>query len=50
MIEDFFKDEKLDGFAYALGQGLEKIRSKAGWLKRDGEDVERWLRGEGFMA
>ncbi|SCV67853.1 BQ2448_5464 [Microbotryum intermedium] len=50
MIETFFKDENLDGFAYALGQGLEKIRSKAGWLSRDGEDVESWLRGEGYMS
>ncbi|MEK7161128.1 MAG: M1 family metallopeptidase [Patescibacteria group bacterium] len=42
-IEKFFKTRKAPGANRAIKQTLEKIRSQAAWLKRDGQHLENWL-------
>jgi aminopeptidase 2 len=36
-------------FNQSLQQGLDSIRSKAGWLRRDTADVEGWLTKAGYL-
>ncbi len=42
-IENFFIKHKTPGATRAVKQTLEKIRSQASWLKRDGEKLEKYL-------
>jgi len=42
-LEKFFKTHKAPGATRAIKQTLEKIRSQAIWLKRDGKHLENWL-------
>jgi len=45
-VEKFFSDKNNKDYAQALSQGLDSIRSKAGWVERDAEDVEQWLKSQ----
>ena len=31
-----------------IAQTLDSIRAKAAWVKRDGKDVETWLKTNGY--
>ncbi len=48
--EAFFKEHPVPEAAMKLSQVLEKIRSKAAWLSRDGAAVGAWLEANGFSA
>ncbi|GAA5943215.1 hypothetical protein JCM10213_006247, partial [Rhodosporidiobolus nylandii] len=50
-IEAFFADKKeRPTYVQPLSQGLDSVRSKAKWLQRDAQDVEGWLRENGYLA
>lgn len=38
------------GFDRALDQSKDSIRAKASWLDRDREDVESWLKSNGYLG
>jgi len=40
---EFFKTHKAPGAERAVAQVLEKIKSNAAWLQRDGKKIEEWL-------
>ena len=42
-IEEFFKGKDVSRFDRTLNQSLETIRTYAGWVGRDAEDVKQWL-------
>jgi aminopeptidase 2 len=46
-IIDFFEDKDTKDFDQALKQGIDTVRAKIAWLKRDAKDVEDWLRESG---
>lgn len=43
-IEEFFKAKNTKGFDQGLAQSLETIKSKANWVSRDADAVEKWLK------
>ncbi|KAK2741234.1 Aminopeptidase 2 mitochondrial [Myotisia sp. PD_48] len=47
-VEEFFKNKDTKGFDRSLAQSLDAIRAKAGWLKRDVDDVKAWLKANGY--
>ncbi|KAL8942055.1 MAG: hypothetical protein Q9216_001867, partial [Gyalolechia sp. 2 TL-2023] len=48
-VQEWFKDRSTKGFDRALEQSCDTVRAKAKWLARDKDDVEGWLRKEGFL-
>jgi aminopeptidase N len=42
-VEAFFKAHEAPGAERAIQQALEVIRSNAGWLSKDGDNVAKWL-------
>ncbi len=42
-VEDFFESHPAPAAARTVRQSLERIRSNALWLERDGEAIARWL-------
>ncbi|PSK43729.1 Aminopeptidase 2 [Elsinoe australis] len=48
-IDDFFKERSTKGFDQSLAQSFDAIRAKEGWLKRDRDDVEGWLRERKYL-
>lgn len=48
-VEAFFANKDTKDFDMKLAQTLEAVRAKAGWLKRDREDVKMWLTEQGYM-
>lgn len=48
-VEKFFEGKDQKGFNRNLAQSIDAIRSKIGWLERDKEDVEKWLRDEKYL-
>jgi hypothetical protein len=42
-VEAFFKAHEAPGAERAIQQALEVIRSNAGWLGKDGDNVAKWL-------
>lgn len=48
-VEEFYKQKSTKGFDQSLAQSLDSIRSKAGWIERDGEDVKAWLKENGYL-
>ncbi|KZF24783.1 hypothetical protein L228DRAFT_245796 [Xylona heveae TC161] len=49
-IEDFFKTRSTKGFDQGLAQSLDAVRAKSNWLKRDNEDVQEWLKKNGYFG
>ncbi len=49
-INRFFKDKSTKGFDQNLAQALDTIRTKAAWVERDHEDLENWLRKNGYLS
>lgn len=49
-VRAFFEGKSTKGFDRSLEQSSDSIRAKAGWLRRDREDVERWLRENGYLG
>lgn len=39
----------LQSFDMSIAQSLDAIRAKAAWVKRDGKDVETWLKANGYL-
>jgi aminopeptidase 2 len=48
-IDAFFKERSTKGFDQSLAQSFDAIRAKEGWLKRDAEDVEAWLKANKYL-
>ncbi|KAF8533917.1 peptidase family M1-domain-containing protein [Trichophaea hybrida] len=48
-VHDFFKDKDTKGFDRALAQSMDTIAAKASWLSRDKEDVQNWLKVNGYL-
>ncbi|TKA56352.1 hypothetical protein B0A49_12473 [Cryomyces minteri] len=48
-IEQFFKQKSTKGFNQSLAQSFDAIRAKAGWLGRDRDDVEQWLKEKKYL-
>ncbi|CAG8660596.1 21427_t:CDS:10 [Cetraspora pellucida] len=48
-VEDFFSNKDTKDYLRPLQQSLEHIRINTAWLTRDKEDVENWLRTNGYL-
>ncbi|KAL9026947.1 MAG: hypothetical protein Q9196_004465 [Gyalolechia fulgens] len=48
-VQEWFQGRSTKGFDRALEQSCDTVRAKAKWLARDKDDVEQWLRREGFL-
>ncbi|CAG8538500.1 28782_t:CDS:10, partial [Racocetra persica] len=48
-VENFFSNKDTKDFLRPLQQSLENIRVNTAWLTRDKEDVENWLRTNGYL-
>ncbi|SCV72292.1 BQ2448_4986 [Microbotryum intermedium] len=48
-VEAWAKGVDSSTWNQALGQGLDRIRSNAKWLARDAQDVEGWLKENGYL-
>ncbi|PYI04445.1 aminopeptidase 2 [Aspergillus sclerotiicarbonarius CBS 121057] len=42
-VQLFFRETGTEGFDQPLQQSLDEIRTKARWVERDGENVQKWL-------
>ncbi|SCV99492.1 LAFE_0A04346g1_1 [Lachancea fermentati] len=49
-IKAFFNTKSTKGFDQSLAQSLDTITSKALWLERDRENVEKYLRDNGYFG
>ncbi|KAI5301708.1 hypothetical protein KEM55_001559 [Ascosphaera atra] len=49
-IEKFFADKDTKGYDKTLEQSIDAVRAKAKWSGRDKEDVEAWLRENGYLS
>ena len=47
-VEKFFANRSTKGFDQTLAQSLDSIRAKTKWVERDGEDVQEWLKSNGY--
>ncbi|GAA6058627.1 hypothetical protein JCM10212_004038 [Sporobolomyces blumeae] len=50
IVEETFEHKDRSAYEQAYEQGLDKVRSKAMWLTRDSQDVEAWLRENGYLS
>ncbi|GAM89204.1 hypothetical protein ANO11243_072410 [Dothideomycetidae sp. 11243] len=48
-IEHFFKSHSTKGFDQSLAQSFDAIRAKDGWLGRDRDDVQSWLKEKKYL-
>jgi aminopeptidase 2 len=48
-VQAFFKDRDTKGFDRALDQSFDSIKAKYSWVKRDTEDVEKWLGSHAYL-
>ncbi|KAK3099125.1 Aminopeptidase 2 mitochondrial, partial [Teratosphaeriaceae sp. CCFEE 6253] len=48
-VEEFFKGVGTKGFERNLAQSLDAIKAKGGWLERDAQDVEQWLKENKYL-
>ena len=49
-VQKFFEDKDKAGYKMALEQSLDSIRARIGWVKRDREDVVRFLQEEELLG
>ncbi|KAK2761286.1 Aminopeptidase 2 mitochondrial [Arachnomyces sp. PD_36] len=49
-VENFFKDKDTKGFDRAVEQSLDTIKAKVSWVQRDREEVESWLKANGYLG
>ncbi|KAG2420883.1 aminopeptidase 2 [Aspergillus terreus] len=49
-VETFFASKDTKGFDRAVEQSLDAIRAKINWVKRDGADVESWLKANKYLG
>ena len=47
-VENFFANRSTKGFDQTLAQSLDSIRAKTKWVERDGQDVQSWLKSNGY--
>jgi aminopeptidase 2 len=47
-IQRFFSNKTTKGFDQSLAQSFDTIKSKASWVKRDHDDINKWLNENGF--
>lgn len=50
MMRGWFAKRSTKGFDRAVEQSCDSVRAKAGWISRDGGDVEGWLKKEGYLG
>lgn len=50
MVRGWFAKRSTKGFDRAVEQSCDSVRAKAGWVSRDGGDVEGWLKKEGYLG
>jgi aminopeptidase 2 len=48
-VKSFFGSKDQTGYAQSVAQKLDGILSRMKWLERDSDDVEGWLRSNGFL-
>ncbi|KAI9845477.1 MAG: Aminopeptidase 2 mitochondrial [Sclerophora amabilis] len=48
-INRYFKQRSTKGFDQGLAQSLDSVKAKISWLERDGEDVEQWIKQNGYL-
>jgi aminopeptidase 2 len=48
-VEKFFANKNCKDFEKPLQQSIENVRANAAWLRRDSQDVEDWLRANGYI-
>jgi len=49
-IKKFFAEKDTKNFNMKLEQSLDALAVKLEWVKRDGDDVEDWLKSNGYMS
>ncbi|KAF9927085.1 hypothetical protein FBU30_003509 [Linnemannia zychae] len=49
-VQTFFANKETSQYDRILANCMEGIRTRILWLERDGEDVEVWLRDNGYLA
>ena len=49
-IKRFFDNKSTKGFDQGLAQSLDSISAKASWLERDGDDIQKWLKANGYLS
>jgi aminopeptidase 2 len=49
-IKQFFKDKDTKAFNQKLKQALDAMAVRLEWVRRDGDDVEDWLKSKGYMS
>jgi puromycin-sensitive aminopeptidase len=47
-VEEFFKTHKADGTERTIAQCIESIKSNAAWLKRNADDIRKFLESNGY--
>ena len=47
-VESFFKSKNTKGFEMPLAQSLESIQAKGAWVERDRDDVQKWVKENGY--
>lgn len=48
-IDAFFKDKETEKYKLSLAQTRDAVMASASWLKRDQQDVEKWLKENQFL-
>ena len=48
-VQAFFKEKSTKGFDRNLAQTIDAIKAKKGWLGRDSDDVEQWLKQNNYL-
>ncbi|CAB4252380.1 similar to Saccharomyces cerevisiae YHR047C AAP1 Arginine/alanine aminopeptidase, overproduction stimulates glycogen accumulation [Maudiozyma barnettii] len=50
MVKEFFESKDTKGYDKSLAQAIDTVESKAQWVARDAEDVEKYLKEKKFLA
>ncbi|SMN18466.1 similar to Saccharomyces cerevisiae YHR047C AAP1 Arginine/alanine aminopeptidase, overproduction stimulates glycogen accumulation [Maudiozyma saulgeensis] len=50
MVKAFFESKDTKGYDKSLAQAIDTVESKAQWVVRDAEDVEKYLKEKKFLA
>jgi aminopeptidase 2 len=49
-IEQFFKGKDTSNYDKQLALVLDELKVNVAWVERDGDDVKRWLKENGYYA
>jgi aminopeptidase 2 len=48
-VEKFFEGRSTKGFDRNLAQTYDAVKAKIGWVQRDAEGVEKWLKENKYL-